>query len=660
MMDIGTIQKSSSPWVSAVVLVRKKDGGLQFCIDLCRLNAHTIKDAYSLPRIDEALDCLGGARIFTSLDLKSGYWQVEMDEDLKELTAFTVGPLGFYECNRMPFGLTNAPATFQCLMESCLGDLHLNWCIIYLDDIIVFADTPEEHVKRLRDVFEKLAEAGLKLKPSKCEFFKSCVNYLGHVISKEGIECDPKKIEAVKNWPIPVTVTDVRSFLGFTNHYHRFIQGYAKITHSLNKLISGDNANYKKKKVKWTRECQVTFDELKNKCTQTPILAYANYKKPFIVHTDASELGLGAVLYQRDDANVKRVIAYASRTLTASERKYPAHKLEFLALKWSVTDQFHEYLYGGLFEVYTDNNPLTYILTTAKLDDTGQRWIAKLANYDFQLFYKAGKTNVEADALSRLGKDNYQQIPMEVVKAIATSVQLGDLTDFIPTSDLIITKSLQAASTTTMSNTQWEHEQRNDPIIRQVLDALIYKKKFSNYDDNQVKALLRHRERLVIRNKLLYRKYIDSATASEILQFILPQQYRLQALRACHDNVGHLGIERTGHLLKDHFYWPNMQNDVKKHIQQCPRCLQFKTSPERVEMYPIEATHPWELIHMDFLTIEAPKNSKSTKDINLLIITDHFTHYAQAIVTSSQKASVVAKTLWDQFFMHYRLPEKIL
>ena len=159
---------------------------------------------------------------------------------------------------------------------------------------------------------------------------------------------------------------------------------------------------------------------------------------------------------------------------------------------------------------------------------------------------------------------------------------------------------------------------------------------------------------------MLYRKYIDSATASEILQFVLPQQYQLQALRACHDNVGHLGIERTGHLLKDHFYWPNMHNDVEKHIQQCPRCLQFKTSPERAEMYPIEATHPWELIHMDFLTIEAPKNSKSTKDINLLIITDHLTHYAQAIVASSQKASVVAKTLWDQFFMHYGLPEKIL
>ena len=197
-----------------VVLVRKKDGSLRFSIDLRCLNACTIKDAYSLPHIDETLDCLGGACIFTSLDLKSRYWQVEMDEDSKGLTAFTVGPLGFYECDRMPFGLTNASATFQCLMECCLGNLHLNWCIIYLDEIIVFTEDPDEHIKRLKGVFQKLAEAGLKLKPGKCEFFKSCISLLGHIVSADGIECDPKKIEAVKNWPVPKTVTEVKKFPG--------------------------------------------------------------------------------------------------------------------------------------------------------------------------------------------------------------------------------------------------------------------------------------------------------------------------------------------------------------------------------------------------------------------------------------------------------------
>ena len=199
MVEIGAIRKSNSPWASAIVLVRKKDGSLRFCIDLRHLNNRTIKDAYSLPRIEETLDCLNEAEIFTSLDLKSGYWQVEMEEESKPLTAFTVGPLSFFECERMPFGLTNAPATFQRLMESCLGDLYLNWCIIYLDDIIVFSETPQEHIKRLHGVFQKLASAGLKLKPSKCEFFKKKITYLGHVVLEKGIEVDPKKTEAVWN-----------------------------------------------------------------------------------------------------------------------------------------------------------------------------------------------------------------------------------------------------------------------------------------------------------------------------------------------------------------------------------------------------------------------------------------------------------------------------
>ena len=310
----------------------------------------------------------------------------------------------------MPFGLTNVPATFQHLMENCLGELYLSWCIIYLDDIIVFSNNPEDHLHRLRGVFDKLEKAGLKLKPKKCEFFKTKIAYLGHIVSAKGIETDPKKVEAVRNWTVPKTVTDVRSFLGFTNHYRRFIKGYANVARPLNLLVSGDNANRKKALIEWTEECQIVFDKLKDLCTSTPILAYANYRKPFQLQTDASDLGLGAVLYQKDENDHQRVIAFASRSLSNTEKNYPAYKLEFLALKWAITDRFHEYLYGGQFDVYTDNNPLTYILTSAKLDATGQRWVASLANYDFRIFYKTGKTNVEADALSRIPRDKHTMI----------------------------------------------------------------------------------------------------------------------------------------------------------------------------------------------------------------------------------------------------------
>ena len=237
IVEVGAIRRSFSPWASAVVLVRKKDGGLRLCIDLRKLNNRTIKDGYALPRIDDTLDCPHSAKWFSTLDLKSGYWQVELDEEAKPLTAFTMVPLGFWECERKPFGLTNAPATFQRLMESCLDELNLSWCIIYLGDIIMFSQTPEEHLVRLQAAFDKLKAAGLKLKPSKCELFKKQINYLGHVVGQEGVTTDPDKIKAVTEWPRPTTVTAVRSFLGFVSYYRRFIPDSSKVAKLLNTLL---------------------------------------------------------------------------------------------------------------------------------------------------------------------------------------------------------------------------------------------------------------------------------------------------------------------------------------------------------------------------------------------------------------------------------------
>ena len=292
------------------------------------MNSWTIKDAYSLPKIEESLDCLNGAIIFTSLDLKAGYWQVEMEENSIPYTAFTVEPLSIYKCVHMPFGLTNAPATFQPLMESCLGDYHLKYCIIYLGDII-FSKTPEEHIARLCEVFQKLDEAGLCLKPNKCEFFKDRLEYLGHVVSSKGIETNPKKIATIVNWPRPKNITQIRSFLGFCNYYRKFIKGYAQVARPLYQLLTGENAKKKTNEVEWTEQCEQAFSKLKEICSDTSILAYADYNKHFKVHTDASEQGLGAVLYQNQDDGTTRVIAYASRNLSKSEKRYHSSKLEF-------------------------------------------------------------------------------------------------------------------------------------------------------------------------------------------------------------------------------------------------------------------------------------------------------------------------------------------
>ena len=286
MLDVGAIRKSSSPYCSNVVLCRKSDGSLRFCIDLRKLNSRTIKDAYTLPRIEDTLDRLVGAKYFSKLDLKSGYWQVELREEDKMKTAFTVGPLGFFECNRMPFGLTNAPATFQRLMEMCMGDMNLKECLLFLDDILIFSSSFSEHLDRLESVFQRLHDYKLKLNPKKCEFFKSQVRYLGHVVSGKGIMTDPDKTSALRNWPVPTNVKSLRSFLGFTGYYRRFIQDFSRIVKPLNELLIGHPTNKASKRKAKTREKvkykrgeieQSSLDTIIQKLTNLPVLAYADF-----------------------------------------------------------------------------------------------------------------------------------------------------------------------------------------------------------------------------------------------------------------------------------------------------------------------------------------------------------------------------------------------
>ena len=662
MLDVGAISRCESPWASPVVLVRKKDGSLRFCIDLRKLNERTVKDAHPIPRIEESLDCLNGAKWFSSLDLKAGYWQVEMEESCKDMTAFTVGPLGHYRCERMPFGLTNAPATFKKLMEKCLGEYHLDWCLIYLDDVIVFSKTPEEHLERLQKVFKKLQEAGLKLKPSKCEFFKRRIKYLGHIVSDQGIEVDKSKIQDLGDWPIPRTVTDVKSFLGFTNYYRKFIKGYANMAKPINKLISGENARKKKARVPWPTECHTAFEALKAACMDTPVLAYADYTKPFNLYTDASDKGLGAVLAQVQEDGKERPIAYASRALSQSEGNYDAHKLEFLALKWSITDRFHEYLYGTgePFHVFTDNNPLTYILTSAKLCAMTHRWVCTLAPYNFTLHYRSGKSNVNADALSRIPWD--REIPKRVTQAIIDAKLNGPpgVAEVTSLPDAIMKADIPVNVNPLLSLEQWHQLQEEDPGIGPIWK---WKTRQAVLPDtrelpHESRLLLKQRQLLVIRQGLLYRKHPSQGEQDTLFQLVLPYCKRELVLGSCHDDMGHPAKERTSALIKNRFFWPNMDQDIDFHCSNCERCLRFKARPVRAEMGTVTATYPLEIVHMDFLSIE--HGVDTAKDLNILVVTDHFTRFAQAFVTANQQAKGVAQTLWDKYFMVYGIPERII
>ena len=372
-----------------------------------------------MPLIRDAVDCLAGSSWFSVIDLKSGFYQIPMREQDKEKTAFTC-PLGFYELQRMPQGVKGAPATFHRLMETCMTGLNFLEVLVYMDDLIVFAKSFDEMEERLSKVLDRLWDCGLKVSPEKCQFFCRSVKYLGHVVGEASIQTDPEKVSAVANWPKPTNAKELRSFLGLTGYYRRFIDGYAKIAgplHHLTSLYGYTKKRGRKRKTRrqdhvnkvpsepfhqlWTKDCENAFQNLKNKLSSAPILAYADITKPFVLHIDACRNGLGAILLQEHDGNLKPV-AYASKSLQQSEKNYPAQKLEFYALKWAVTDQFKDYLYMAKgAKVLTDNNPLTYVLTTAKLNATGHRWLAALANFDFTIKYKPGHTNQDADALSR-------------------------------------------------------------------------------------------------------------------------------------------------------------------------------------------------------------------------------------------------------------------
>ena len=299
MLDAGVIRPSNSPWCNAVVLVRKKDGSLHFCIDFRKLNALTVKDSHPLPHICETLETLVGAAQYSTFDMNSGFWQVPMDEGSKQYTAFTLGSMGLYKCESMPFGLCNAPPSFQRLMQNCLGELNLTYCLIYLDDVIIFSQTEEEHLERMCVVFDHLCEHGLKLKPSKCDVFKTEINYVAHHVSKKGVLPSKKNLEAITECPPPDTYTKVKSFVGLVGHYRCFIKGFANIAAPLYDLTSRVNKDKKSEHLNLPPEACEAFDHLKATCLQAPILSFPDFSKPFLLEMDASGKGLGAVLSQK-------------------------------------------------------------------------------------------------------------------------------------------------------------------------------------------------------------------------------------------------------------------------------------------------------------------------------------------------------------------------
>ena len=632
MLERQVIEPSQGSWSSPVVLVKKKDGSTRVCVDFRQLNAVTKKDAQPLSRIDETLDVLGSARWFSCLDLTSGYWQVEVAPEDREKMAF-VTPYGLFQFRVMPFGLTNAPATFQRLMERVLAGLHWTTCLIYLDDILIFSATVQQHFTRLREIFDRLKQAGLKIKPSKCLLLQKSIKYLGHVVSEHGIKTDSDKTRCIADWPTPSCLQDLKQFLGLASFYRRFVRNFAAIVAPLVKLTEKGHVWH------WSSDCDAAFLQLKERLVTSPILGYPVFNQPFMVDTDASGEGLGVVLSQYV-SGVERVIAFASRSLSKAERKYCATRREMLALVWAIK-HFRPYLYGRRFTVRTDHASLRWLQSFHEPEGQVARWLECLSEYDFEVVHRPGTKHTNADALSRMPCPQCQ-LSFPQVCTMQSDIWLPCWT-----------------------LDELAEEQRQDFSIGQVIQWMendSIPRVFPKHLSSHTQALWAQSSYLVLQNGVLYRRWEDvpGKGLHRRLQLVLPPTLVPVLLEALHSSIrgGHFGTSKTLAKVRERFYWVGQRKDVAAWCSGCLSCASRKPPPAKLRA-PLQldpAVRPLQRVAMDIMG-PLPETSRGNKYI--LVIADYFTKWSEAYPIPNMEAITVAKCVVNEFICRFGVPEQL-
>ena len=638
----GFIREVHGAWSSPVVLVKKKDDSWRFCVDYRQLNEVTAKDAYPLPRIDDSLDALGGSRLFSTLDLTSGYWQVELEESAKEKAAF-VTRSGLWEWEVLPFGLTSAPSTFERLMETVLRGLHWKTLLIYLDDIIVFSKDVETHIERLGEVFTRLRQAGLKLKPSKCTLFAKRVQYLGHVVSDQGVETDETKVQCVRDWPIPHHRKDVRAFLGTCGYYRRFIPNYSEVSRPLSQLSS------KQVPFKWDPEAQNAFDRLKECLTQAPILAYPDHSLPFILDTDASQVGTGAVLSQIQQGQ-ERPIAYYSKMYSKEEANYCVTRQELLAIVKALK-HFRPHLFGREFMVRTDHASLPWLLRMPNPNGQLARWLEILSEYTFQISHRKGLKHNNADGLSRQVCKDCKQCQRWFPN---TESQLGSLQTVSRESAPV--DSPVSGDPTPLTNevaiAQTEDEQWG-AVYKAFLTQQRLDEKLLGWQAQRLHQLwdhLRLTREGVLQVELPCRQ-------SRAWRTVCPNKMRMEVVREAHHEA-HFGFNKTLAMVRQKWYWPGMTSHIRRQVRCCLECQKAKPAAHRQskDQNKLRAGRPWQIVAVDLC---GPLPETTRGNTQILVLADHFTRWYDAIPIPDGRAETVARVLDERVFSYFGIPEVI-
>ena len=727
LQEQGLIEPGHGAWSSPVVLVKKKNGSWRFCIDYRRLNAVTVQDAHPLPRIDESLEALSGSVYFSTLDLMSGYWQVPLDEDAKDKAAFCTRE-GLWRWKVLPFGLTAAPATFQRMMEKVLHGLHWKSLLLYLDDVIVMGSDFQSHFNNLEQVLSRLRSAGLKLKPSKCHLFQTEVAYLGHVVSQNGVATDPDKVSAVAEWPAPKNLSELQSFLGTVGYYRQYVEDFAHKARPLTKLTS------KNVKYVWTTECQEAFEVLRQSLLSSPVLAYPDPNLEYILDTDASLDGVGAVLLQVQDGR-ERVISYYSRTLSAAQRNYCVTRRELLAVVKAVS-YFRPYLYGKEFRIRTDHASLLWLCRRTTPSAQVARWLEILSEFSFIIEHRVGSKHGNADGLSRrpcldckkcdrITKSSGGPSMQEIVAELSTrSDQEFPLCTRVDGEQLCVPKNVeeigicsispsgdcgsndQVVSSTSEGTQPAAHESclavesstietedslgaeqdsfshhnetdldnDNAQLDSKVLCesqqmpgdvSTIYKAvKDGHALDPQVISLgsseLKKLNTMVTLMKIredgvLVTRIMTGQRTREVV--ICPRNLKKEVMWSTH-RLSHAGFMRSQKRLMLTWYWPGITSDIRRLVNSCEVCQQAKsgglTHPS--SQGSLWVGRPWQKVAID-LVGPLPLTSRGNQWI--LVLTDHFTRWQDAIPLPDATAPIIAEALDSRVFCYFGLPEEI-